>query len=90
MEFSHQSTKLNLGNPCGSFSHQILGINYIGVPNANKRETEKENESDWPFPRCFQSPYDSEASCIVFVMKIGFHSLREVFILQALYLDSLS
>ena len=90
MEFSYKSTNLKLGNPCGSVSHKILRIKNIGVPNANKGETDKEDESDWPFARCFQSPYESEASCLVFIMKICFHSLHEVFIFPALYLDSIS
>ena len=27
-----------------------------------------------PFPSCFEPPYESEAKCEVFVMKISFHS----------------
>ena len=27
-----------------------------------------------PFPSCFEPPYEREANCKVFVMKISFHS----------------
>ena len=50
----------------------------------------KENNlSNRPSPSCFETRYKSEASCILFIMKISFHSYA-VFTGKALPLTSLS
>ena len=38
------------------------------------KDNGRTNEVNRPFPSCFESHYESEAKCKVFIMKIKFYS----------------
>ena len=86
MEFSYQSTK----SIKDVFFSKNLGYKTLVSQTQTKEKQRKRTRLNGHLRDAFKSHYESEASCVVFIMKIGFHSLHEVFILQAFYLDSLS